>query len=265
MKNLIIFAFLIFDLRVKAQDITPEGALVSTDFDGLVGFSLEDLPSYALDDSKSYIINNVSDDEWKARANMQTFATIYRQVFRVYYFPDKLQLTLPPQNLWKFTFTSNPYEISLQGHSHIVRNYTFHSVVLGPASSINASEPLLNTIGGEYFDVFMVPGDPEHVFQRSGYACVDESNLSLDTVNSENFLVYFDQTCDVEPYTPITNRTYALNKENCHWTSFPNVTCVESLENYVGYVNLTIKWTRLPWNETIANQYRYGKSSIIFI
>ena len=125
------------------------------------------------------------------------------------------------------------------------------------ASSVNDSDPGLTTVGGTFTDTFIVPVDPEHVFQRSGYACADESSFSLDTVNSENFLTYFDQECGVEPYKPISNRTYEDNK-NCHWTSFPNVTCIESLEKDLGYINLTVTWTRLPWNDTIADQYRYG-------
>jgi hypothetical protein len=256
----VVFACLISNLIVVAitQPQKPQGALVSTDYDGMVGFSLDSLPSYSLDTAKSFIMNSVADNDWQKRAEMQLFHTVYRQVFRSSYFEGKLQLTLPPENLWEFTFTSQPYEKNFQGHLHIVRNYTFHSVVIGTESTINASEPLLEPIGGVFSDIFMVPVDPEHVFQRSGYACADEASFSLDTVNSENYLTYFDQECEVEPYRPIQNRTYGQNLANCHWTSFPNVTCLESLDKDVGYINLSISWTRLQWNDTIANQYRYG-------
>lgn len=253
-----LILILIYEFAVKAEDVIPEGALLSTDFEGMVGYSLENLPEYTLNDSKNFIMNNVSDDDWRTRAKMQISHTIYRQVWRVFYFDPLLQLTLPPQNVWEFTFTSSPYELSFQSHPHIVRDYIFHSVVIGLANSINASEPSLDPIGGTYSDTFMVPADPEHVFQRSGYACADEGTFSLDTVNSENFQTYFDQECGVEDYKPISNRTYEDNQENCHWTSFPNVTCIESLEKDLGYINLTVTWTRLPWNDTIADQYRYG-------
>jgi len=256
----VVFAYLITNLIVVvlAQVQEPQGALVSTDYEGIAGFSLDNLPSGSLNAAKNFIMKSVTENDWQKRANMQLFHTVYRQVFRSSYFEGKLQLTLPPENLWEFTFTSSPYEKSFQGHLHIVRNFTFHSVVIGTASTISASEPLLEPIGGVFTDIFMVPVDPEHVFQRSGYACADEASFSLDTVNSENYLTYFDQECEVEPYTPIQNRTYGLNLDSCHWTSFPNVTCLESLENDVGYINLSISWTRLQWNDTIANQYRYG-------
>ena len=170
---------IVSSLSLYVSSGTPSGALISTSFTGRVGYSLDDIPSYALDQSVNFIMNNVSEDQWKTRAEMQVFATIYRQVFRVFNYYPKLQLTLPPQNLWEFTFMSGPYEATFQGHTHIVRNYSFYSVLLGTANSINASEPLLLPIGGVFTETFMVPVDPEHVFQRSGYACADESTFSL--------------------------------------------------------------------------------------
>jgi len=111
-----VFAFLISNLIqvALAQVQKPQGALVSTDYDGMVGFSLDNLPSYSLDASKNYIMNSVTDYDWQKRANRQLFHTVYRQVYRIYHYPGKLQLTLPPENLWEFTFTSSPYEKSYE-------------------------------------------------------------------------------------------------------------------------------------------------------
>ena len=121
----------------------------------------------------------------------------------MYYFGPNLQLTLPPLDVWQINFTSPCVEKTIQGHTYITRNYTFYSVLIGMASSVNDSDPGLTTVGGIFTDTFIVPVDPEHVFQRSGYACADESSFSIDTVTSENFLTYFDQECQVEPYIPI--------------------------------------------------------------
>ena len=242
---------------------TPQGALISTDFTSEVGYNLDEIPGYALADAKNYVMTQVTEAQWEARAKMQIFATLYRQVFRVYYFSPLLQLTLPPMDVWRISMTSAPVEKTIQGHAYIVRSFEFYSVLVGSAQSINASEPSLNSVGGTFKDAFIVPSDPEHVFQRSGYACADESTFSLDTVTSENFLTYFDQECRVEPYLPIANRTVQTNL-NCHWTDFPKETCLESLSRTVGFSSIEITWTRLPWNSTLADEYRVGAQTSQF-
>ena len=139
----------------QAPPNTPEGALISTHFTGEVGYNLDEIPDYALDDAKQYVTSQVTDEQWIARAKMQIFATIYRQVFRVYYYGPRLQLTLPPKEVWHVHMTSDPIEKQIQGHSYIVRTYSFHSVLLGTASSVSASEPALNEINGIFSDIFI--------------------------------------------------------------------------------------------------------------
>ena len=87
-------------------------------------------------------------------------------MFRVFFYEPLLQLTIPPEQVWKIAFTSDPYQTIIEKHTYIVRNYTFFSVLVGSASSINASEPKLNKIGGKFTEDFFIPADPEHVFQR---------------------------------------------------------------------------------------------------
>jgi hypothetical protein len=45
------------------------------------------------------------------------------------------------------------------------------------------------------------------------------------------------------------------------YTSFPNQTCIEALKQYIGYINTTITWNRVVWNDKIASMYRYGDQS----
>jgi hypothetical protein len=255
--NCVIFVLMNF-IKLSKQHGVIEGALVATYFTGMVGFNLDEIPDYAIVASKAYIMNDVTMEQWEKRASLQISHTLYRQVFRVYFHSPKLQLTLPPREVWKINFTSSPYEKVIQGHPHIVRDYSFYSVVVGPSLNLNLSEPLLDTVGGKWNDTFLVPTDPEHVFQRSGYACADEASFSFDTVNSENFWTYFDQDCGVEEYTPLENRTYEQSNSACHWTSFPKDTCIEALQKFAGYLELVIVWERISWNETIAHEYRYG-------
>ena len=206
-----ILLFYLINLKSSSANNTPLGALLEVKFSSKVGYNLDEIPEYSIKDVKKYI-KSIKIDDWMKRAHKQITASIYRQVCRVYYFSPNLQLTIPPEEVWQIKFNGEPYEEVNQGHPYISRNYTFYSVVIGRADSINASEPLLNAIGGVFSDVFKLPVDPEHVFQRSGYACVDEAAYSLDTVTSENVLGYYDQECGVEPYTPIENRTYAMNQ-----------------------------------------------------
>lgn len=238
-------------------------ALIETSFSSQVGYLLDEIPPHALREAKKYIKKEVSDNQWLVRAKLQILSTEYRQVFRTYYFAPLLQLTLPPEQVWNITFTSKPKEVTVQNHAYIVRDYSFYSVLIGTANSINKSEPLLDRVDGLYTDTFVVPVDPEHVFQRTGYACADESSFSLDTVTSENFLTYFDQECGVEPYIPIENRTLATNL-NCHWTKFPNVTCLQALEQKVGSKSVVITWKRIAWDESVAKQFRLESGINVF-
>ncbi len=85
--------------------VTTNGALIATYFDGEVGYNLDEIPSSAMTKAKNYISTQVTDEQWLERAKMQITATIYRQIFRVYYFGPNLQLTLPPSDVWQINFT----------------------------------------------------------------------------------------------------------------------------------------------------------------
>ena len=188
----------------------------------------------------------------------------YRQVFRQNYFDNRLQLTLTPLDLWNIKFTKAPYTTQIDGHRYVVRDYSFYSVLIGRADTVNASEPLLEPIGGVYSELYIVPADPEHVFQRIGYACADESSFPLDTVNSENSWTYHDQECDSEPYIPIENRTYEQNLDNCHWTSFPDRSCVKALKDDIGLVKLNITWKRIKYDSELASKFRFGEQRSLY-
>lgn len=244
---------LLVNIISAVREKTPKGALLSVKFNGKIGFNLDESPSCSLKQVKDYMKNSVTEDDWLSRIKMQITATLYRQVFRVFYLYPKLQLSPPPEQSWRNKLTSEPIDETIQNHLYISRTYSFYSVVIGRADSVYASEPLLDQIGGKYNDTFYVPVDPEHLFQRTGYVCVDEVSLSLDTITSGNAFLYFDQECKVEEFIPIENRTFDLNQQLCHWTNFPSVTCMQALEQNVAYTDLIITWKRIKWNEKIAN------------
>ena len=143
------------------------------------------------------------------------------------------QLTLPPKDVWKIDFTSEPFETLVQGHTYIARNYRFTSMLVGRESSLNTSQPILTRIGNTFLQNFIVPVDPEHLMQRTGYAC---SYIS-QTVNSENIIDTYDQ--------------FSRN-------------CTKVLEEKVGSISLNITWKREDWDEDLADQYRYGDQTSEF-
>ncbi len=261
-KTFIILTFIIQILFALSKE--PDGALLRISFNGQVGYLLDEIPSSLQDEAIKYVRDKVTNEQWRVRAELQIKHTIYRQVFREVYFEDRLQLTLPPLQVWDIKFIGEPYTTNINGHRYIARNYRFNSILIGRADTVNASEPLLEPIGGVYSDIFMVPADPEHVFQRIGYACSDESSFPLDTVNSENSWTYHDQECDVEPYTPIENRTYELNLDSCHWTNFPKRSCVKALRDDIGLVKLNIIWKRIRYDPVLADRYRFGEQTSLY-
>ena len=207
----LLHLIVIFALNILSNEAKkPRGALLEVKFKGKIGYNLDEIPLYALDSTKDYIKNIVTEDEWETRVRLQIFATNYRQVFLMFYFQQ--QLLIPPTQVWHIHFENEPYEETIQGHSYISRSYSYYSVAVGREDSLNAPGAPLNKVGGEWSDIYSLPVDPEHLFQRTGYACVNEASYSLDTVTSENILGYYDQRCNVEPYIPIENRTYIQNQ-----------------------------------------------------
>ena len=164
MKQIISLILLLF--LFKKCKSRPDGALISVQFKSRIGFLLDEIPVYSLDLVKDYIKTNITNDQWMTKIKMQISATINRQIFRINYFGPKLKLTLPPKQVWNISFTSSPFEEIVQGHAYISRNYSFVSYLIGTASTLNASEPLLVDIDGQFTDVFILPADSEHVFQR---------------------------------------------------------------------------------------------------
>lgn len=81
------------------------------------------------------MLNDIKNSDWILKASNQVGFTLRKQVLRRYVYPYKMQLTLPPEKLWKITLISQPFRKIIQGYEYIVRNYNFYSVVLGRADS----------------------------------------------------------------------------------------------------------------------------------
>ena len=226
MKNLYFIVYFLINFFYSITCLqTPDGALVFVHFKGIVGFNLDEIPSYLMNESLNFILNYVDDSMWEQRAIIQISATTNFKVFG-----SERQLTIPPKELWKIEMNDKPFQTLIGNHSFVVRKYQFNSVLVGPASNLNASEPLLTEVGGKHNQKFILPIDPEHLLQRTGFACTHKS----PTINSENILSNFNQN------SPI---------------------CVQALKDNVGLTVVNIKWERITWDENVAKMYRFGDIS----
>ncbi|KAF0448457.1 lysyl oxidase-like protein 2/3/4 [Gigaspora margarita] len=177
---------------------------------------------------------------------MQTKFTEHRQAHRAYFYFNKKQLTLPPEEVWEFNL-SKAYRTKIGVHDYIAVNVDFYSVLVTNAKTINTSEPALNIIDGKWSDHWILPVDPEFLLQRTGFACVDKSYTL--TVESENIWAYYNDSCETEPQPT---------------SEYPTTCCADVLNQNVGSVNVTITWHRIPYTENIAKKYRFGNHSSAF-
>ncbi|CAG8710842.1 22959_t:CDS:2, partial [Gigaspora rosea] len=224
-----------------------EGALVETFFKSTIGVLLDEFSeSFGIREKVANYYLGQSDDFWFKKAQMQTKFTEHRQAHRVYYYFNKKQLTLPPEQVWEFNL-GKAYRTKIGVHDYIAVDVDFYSVLVTNAKTINTSEPALNIIDGKWSDHWILPVDPEFLLQKTGFACIDKSYTL--TVESENIWAYYNDSCETEPQPT---------------SEYPAICCADVLNQNVGFVNVTITWHRIPYTENVAKKYRFGNHSSTF-
>lgn len=233
---------------------SPPGALVRLSVSGTVGVLLEDLPASVRDRAAEELAAK-PDEFWIKRAARQMSAAKFRLLFRPYYYlddPTKGQLPLPPEELWNIQVTGTPARGEVDGHDVVTVTYDFESYLLTPPDSPGASEPAIADPGGTYEETFVLPLDPELVFQRTGYACMDEYQYPYNSVDGENALNFYDDTCDVEVPSLLV----------CHLPdNYASVTesCVDAVKNHIGRSDTVVHFEHLEWDPALADQVRLGE------
>jgi hypothetical protein len=238
-------------LGTSSQALSDPGALIKEEMDGTVGVLLDEIPAGCERDAAAAHLLAQGNDFWTDRAGTQIFLTNYRLVFRTFYYtttPAKGALPLAPESVRTFALTGAPQRTTIGGHDYVAVNYHYLSYIVTDPASPGASEPALASVGGTWDEPFILPADPELVFQRTGYTCMDESGTPPNSVFGDNIRYYYDQTCAVE--TPAT----AI----CHVTEFPHETCVDALNDRVGKVSRNMHFTRVAYDEEVAEQFRVG-------
>ncbi|HEY8076549.1 MAG TPA: lysyl oxidase family protein [Labilithrix sp.] len=256
------------DSTLDTAKLDP-GALVSVTMPSTVGVLLDEIPASMRDRVAASLLARPS-SFWTARAHRQIVLTYYRLVFRPEFYPpgggtntgkanpitgstQKQQLPLPPESQWNITLSGAAKRQTIDGHDLVTVDYNLATTILTDVNSPGASEPSLANGGGSWNEPFTFPVDPELVFQRTRFACLDEAEFPPGSVDSEEVDSFYDQTCTAENN---------LSSTGCHQTELPPWSCVDALKGRIGHVDTKLKFTRLKWDPALADSVRSGPITI---
>jgi hypothetical protein len=210
---------------------------------------LDEVPTGELREAAAQTALQSGDDFWIEKAQRQIRLADYRLVFRSYYYTDpKGPLPLPSKTVWNITLDGKPQRQKIGSHDYVAVDYSFETVIVTDTNSSGAVEPALAVIGGRWSEPLIFPVDPDLLFERTGYSCMDEAEFPPGSVFEENTWYYYDQTCAVE----------TLATSACHITQFPQESCTDSLKKHVGSVSCNVNFKRIPYDSSIAAQFRVG-------
>ncbi len=239
----------------KAVALTTPGALVRVTLNGQVGVLLDELP-VAMRDRVAAELAARPVKFWQERAKAQANLATYRLVFRQSFYgagTKKKQLPLPPESQRFVTLQGKPKRAKIGGrHDYVVVGYALQGTLLTDPNSPATSEAKLGKVGGFWDEPMTYPIDPELLFQRTGYACMDEEDFPPNSVESEEVDTFYDHECAVEK---------ELSPRGCHQTHMPAKSCKQALADHVGSYDTVVRFTRLAWDNNLANQVRVGYPS----
>ncbi|MGH2536940.1 MAG: lysyl oxidase family protein [Candidatus Promineifilaceae bacterium] len=231
----------------------PPGALIAVAMDSRVGVLLDEIPADQRDRVAEALLERPA-AFWQALAGRQVTLTQRRLTFRDFVYQRlKLQLPLPPEALWRIELDEDgPRRRIIQGHELVTISYRFSSILLTDAASAAQSEPALAEVGGRWDEPFVLPLDPDLLYQRTGIACLNEAGFPPNSYDSENAWVFYDHTCEAN----------SGGLSGCHRLIMPELSCLEALDAAVGSVETAVQFERLAWDDALADQVRLGEVSV---
>jgi len=235
----------------KDEDHPDPGDIVQVDTSGTIGVLLEDFPV----STQSSIISSLTtmnDTFWENRVKKQILLVQYRLTFRSTFYPGKKQLMLPLSNAWTIEFTSSPTVQTIEGHQHVARDFTLRTYIIGSTGTAAIADDALSTVGGIVFENYTLPVDPQLLMQRTGYACMDENLFPHGSLDPESPHIYFDDSCTAGEPDILNANTSCLY--GCHCTQGADLDCSAAISTYIGTSETALMFTRLPWNETLAQE-----------
>ena len=243
------------------------GALIEVTFSGTVGILLTDVPDGNERKQVATYLLSRPDSWWLTRAHYQIHFTDYTLEYRNWAGPNMGQLALPDESLWQVNISSRPaVRIPWKGPGKgtnsypaldsIVKEYTFRTVIVTDYFSPEKSDVALSNIGGLVLETLYVPLDPYLVIQRTGTACVDEFQYAFNSWNTADSTAMFDPTCTTQSKKPKNSDDYDCYY--CHCTPpYPELDCIDSLNKNTGMTILSMNFSRIAWDDTIANNFTY--------
>lgn len=223
------------------------GALVRVEMKSTVGVLLDEIPEQHRDRYAQEVMGKTF-AYWADRAKRQIRLTSLRLSYRNQ--KNKKQLPLPPEHLWKVELQGQPRRENIEGHDVVTIPYTFTSTILTDAASPGITEPALANVGGLWSENFTFPVDPEYIFQRTGFACMNESQFPPNSMDAEESDLFFDDRCQVEK---------KLTNTGCHQTQLPKTSCIKAISDKIGSIKTAVRFTRLAWDATVADKVRSGE------
>ncbi len=231
---------------IEAGSTTPndKGALIEIRFTSKVGVLLDEIPEQYRDEIVTDLMNQPA-SFWQKRITYQIDTASYRLLFRNFYYDGLGQLPLPPYDAWQINIGAVARE-QVDGHDVVVASYDFYSVLISSLDEPAKADPLLANIDGVVSEEFVLPVDPEHIFERTSYACMNEDDFPPNSVDTENARFFYDDLCDLE---------------NCHLTEMPAQTCREAVREKIGGVDVKIDFKRIAWDESKYEEFKIGEQS----
>ncbi|MDB4978144.1 MAG: hypothetical protein JWM56_330 [Candidatus Peribacteria bacterium] len=224
------------------------GALVRVGMKSKVGVLLDDIP----EKDRQTLVDSLLLKEktfWQEKAKRQIHLTSLRLSYRNDPKTGTKQLPLPPEEIWQIAIHGDPVRQNINGHDTVMVGYEFSGILLTDEQSPGESEPALRTVGGTWKESFWFPVDPEFIFQRTGFACMNESEFPPGSMDAEESDLFYDDRCTVEK---------KLSNTGCHQTAMPDESCVQVLDMHVGKVEANMVFERLAWNRQTASEVRRG-------
>jgi hypothetical protein len=232
---------------------TDPGSLLELTMSSTVGVLLDEIPESAREVAIAWIEAR-PESFWEDRARRQIEATGYRLIFRNLYFDPsegKGIIPLPPMERWNIVFSGPASLRQIDGHAVYARDYDFTGVLLGPADQAEQADARLAAPGAVVEEPFVLPVDPEHIFERTDFACMNEADFPPNSVDTENARSFYDDTCE---------GGVMVEDDGCHLSyPIPELSCPDAVRAHIGAVETSMRVERLAWDAAIADAARVGQ------
>lgn len=257
-------------------NVGAPGALIEVTITGTVGILLVDVPNVTHNgfnerDETASLFLNKKDNWYDAKVRLLSHYTDYLLHFAQYFFEDLKYVSLPDDQQFEITYTglprrelfvspsTEPLDPQAEPLDAIVRDYIIKVVIVTTTDSPAKMSSQLAAINGTFETVMDLPLDPTNFIQRTGKACLVESNYPEGSEHQLMPYSLYLPICGIEEgiFTKPANATERACFY-CHcYDPIPTIPCTRALELRTGRVPTTVTLKHIEYVEEIANQWRF--------